>query len=333
MSIEEVEDLDYSKDPAWADITPIPQNDGPKPLCPIRYPPGFEEAHDYFRAIQAKGEYSQRALKLTGDVIEHNSANYTAWYYRRRCLEELGTDLNEEVEFTDKWSRDCPKNYQVWYHRRWLIGALAEQVRASKPAEEAERTVKELARKELECHLDCMQVNDDYKNYNGWSHRQFIVSKFDMWDGELDFVEDLLRDDIRNNSAWNHRFTVVRHEATPMTEAVRQREVNFTIGAIRKCVQNESAWNYLGAFYGNGEGQAPWSSATAVEALSREVCSATPADRGHLCRFAVEVLARVHEARDEIEDAVAQYLILKDIDWIRSDFWTWRIALIQRKNV
>lgn len=88
--------------------------------------------HGYFRAIQQKNETSKRALQLTADVIQHNSANYTAWYYRRRCLKEqfitepsklamfatsllqdLAIELDDERIFTDKWARDCPKNYQA----------------------------------------------------------------------------------------------------------------------------------------------------------------------------------------------------------------------------
>ena len=30
-----------------------------------------------------------------------------------------------------------------------------------------------------------------------------------LWEGELDFVEELVEEDLRNNSAWNHRFFVV----------------------------------------------------------------------------------------------------------------------------
>lgn len=31
-------------------------------------------------------------------------------------------------------------------------------------------------------------------------------AQLQLWQGELDFVEQLLQDDARNNSAWNHRF-------------------------------------------------------------------------------------------------------------------------------
>jgi len=322
--------LPYSQRPEWQDVMPVPQDDGPEPLAVISYPPGFVEVHDYFRAIQQKGELTLRALWLTADVIEQNSANYTAWYYRRRCLREVKADLYAEHRFTDKWARDCPKNYQVWYHRRWLIMEMAQELRSGGEAD-AEKEVTELAERELEYHMDCMQVNDDYKNYNGWSHRQFILQKFGLWSKELPFVEELLRDDIRNNSAWNHRHNIVRNECWPVTEAVRQREVDFALNSIRKCASNECSWNYLGAYLGEGEGKVPWTSVPALEALCQEVL-ALAAGPEHFCRFAVEALANIHEARVEVQDAIQKYETLKAIDKIRVKYWDWRIALLLKKT-
>eukprot|EP00930_Biecheleria_cincta_P050127 TRINITY_DN35301_c0_g1_i1.p1 TRINITY_DN35301_c0_g1~~TRINITY_DN35301_c0_g1_i1.p1 ORF type:complete len:340 (+),score=66.29 TRINITY_DN35301_c0_g1_i1:48-1067(+) len=323
--------ITFCDNPEWKDVKPVPQDDGPEPLAVISYPPGFEEVHDYFRAIQKLGEFSERALALTGDVIEHNSANYTAWWYRRRCLHELGCDLSAEHVFTDKWSKDCPKNYQVWYHRRWLISEIAKQIRAKAPnAESAEKEIADLARKELENHTDCMQVNDDYKNYNGWSHRQFILQAFGLWDEELPFVEDLLRDDIRNNSAWNHRYTVVRKQSWPFSDAVKRREIDYAVKSIRSCANNECAWNYLTAFLGAEEGKIPWSEAPALEALCEEVLSAA-ADQASSCRFANETLATMCEARGDVAGAQRQYSTLKEIDKIRFKYWEWKEAyLLQR---
>ena len=35
---------------------------------------------DYFRAISAKGEQSERVLELTETIIRQNPAHYTIWY-------------------------------------------------------------------------------------------------------------------------------------------------------------------------------------------------------------------------------------------------------------
>ncbi|CAE6936514.1 FTA [Symbiodinium sp. CCMP2456] len=331
MEAENLEDeLPYSQRESWKDISPIPQNDGPHPLAVIKYPLGFEEVHSYFRAIQQRNETSERALHLTADVIEHNSANYTAWYYRRRCLKDLGIDLEEERVFTDKWARDCPKNYQVWYHRRWLVSEMAARARAHTPGPEAEATIQQIAKTELDYHLECMRVNSDYKNYNGWSHRQYILQHFNMWHEELPFVELLLEEDIRNNSAWNHRYTVVRNQSWPLTDSIRDRELAFAMQAIRKCASNECAWNYLSAFLGEGDGKVPWTSAPALEMLCREVIHAAE-NQGPSCCFAIQALANIHEARGEVQAALDQYERLKELDRIRAKYWCWRADYLKQK--
>ena len=38
----------------------------------------------------------------------------------------------------------------------------------------------------------------DSKNYHVWSHRHWVLKTFECWDGELDFVDELLEEDIRN---------------------------------------------------------------------------------------------------------------------------------------
>lgn len=328
---QDADAIPYAERPDWKDVDPVKQNDGEEPLVVINYPPGFEEVHSYFRAVQQKGEFSERALELTSDVIRHNSANYTAWYYRRRCLTNLKSDLEAEHRFTDQWARDCPKNYQVWFHRRWLISEMAKAIEEKASEEEAKLKISELAERELEFHQDTMQVNDDFKNYNGWSHRQFILQKFGQWSKELEFVEDLLRDDIRNNSAWNHRYTVVRNTTWPITDEVRRRELDFTIKSIRSCASNESAWNYLGAFLGDGDGKVSWSSSPEVEALCKEVIEAASAE-GETCRFAVHTLANVYEARGQVGEALQQYDTLKGLDSIRARYWEWRAAYLLKKT-
>ena len=71
----------YSEDPAWADVEPIPLNEGgPHPLAAIAYSEAYKEAMAYLRAVMAKNEHSQRALDLTEDIVASNPAHYTVWY-------------------------------------------------------------------------------------------------------------------------------------------------------------------------------------------------------------------------------------------------------------
>jgi protein farnesyltransferase/geranylgeranyltransferase type-1 subunit alpha len=69
---------------------------------------------DYFRAIAALGEKSDRALELTETIIRLNPAHYTVWQYRIAILLELGKDLEEELELMNEFARENLKSYQVW---------------------------------------------------------------------------------------------------------------------------------------------------------------------------------------------------------------------------
>lgn len=70
----------YSESPEWADIIPIPQDDGGlNPLAAIAYPDEYSEATGYLRALMARNEKSERALCLTVDIIGMNPAHYTVW--------------------------------------------------------------------------------------------------------------------------------------------------------------------------------------------------------------------------------------------------------------
>jgi protein farnesyltransferase/geranylgeranyltransferase type-1 subunit alpha len=73
----------YSSDPEWASIKPIELNDGSDsgamPLATISYSPEYLEATSYLRAVMAANEMSERALRLTGDIISMNPAHYTVW--------------------------------------------------------------------------------------------------------------------------------------------------------------------------------------------------------------------------------------------------------------
>jgi len=43
------------------------------------------------------GEYSERSLQLSAEVIARNAANYTAWQFRRKCIATMHTASTPEV--------------------------------------------------------------------------------------------------------------------------------------------------------------------------------------------------------------------------------------------
>jgi len=51
-----------------------------------------------------------------------------------------------------------------------------------------------------------------------------LVQTYELWSGELDYVDMLLEEDLRNNSAWNQRYFVVA-STTGFTEQVLAKEV------------------------------------------------------------------------------------------------------------
>lgn len=129
----------YASSPEYADLTPIPLRDDMtldtsptahpiQPLATIAYSPAYTEATAYLRAVMAANEFSERALKLTEDVIAMNPAHYTVWLYRAKCLKEMNGFgdkaenvknkdlqwLTDELKWLDKVAKKHLKNYQIW---------------------------------------------------------------------------------------------------------------------------------------------------------------------------------------------------------------------------
>jgi len=302
----------------WADVTPLPQDDGPSPVVQIAYTERFQDVYDYFRAVLKSGEKSRRVLQLTEDALELNPANYTVWHYRRVVLKAIGADVKEELQYCREIIEEHPKNYQVWQHRRALIEWLND------PGTELRFTEVILA--------------IDQKNYHAWQHRQWVVQAFSLYEGELDFIDRLLLDDIRNNSAWNQRFFVIS-KSCGWTSEVVEREVKYTLEKIMMVKRNESAWNYLRGVLEHCEEPGTQTSQRSLVKAKCDDLLAGGCDSPYLLGFLVELLQ--HQLEEDTlsnkEELVSNATELcsrlsKDVDTVRCRYWNFISDTITRNH-
>lgn len=162
----------------FSDLSPMPQDDGPEPVCVIDYPTSFRLAYDYMRAVWKADELSDRTLRLSALCLKLNPANYTVWQFRRRCLRHLGLDkatIQRDLDMTASLGGTNPKNYQIWFHRRALL--------------ECHDSLKDdFLESELDYNSRVME--EDPKNHHAWSHRQWFIKTISdetVWKNEMEF--------------------------------------------------------------------------------------------------------------------------------------------------
>jgi len=217
-------------------------------------------------------------------------------HFRRKLVVALKKDLREECEFVRQMALENPKNYQIWHHRRVIVEMLGDgslegaftqaafnavrpaiHCRDSRDRSAAPRPTAQRQRGEVREGLKIICLQDS-KNYHAWSHRQWAVKHFELWDGELAFVDQaspalllvlslvlpcspflrvadlaphpwqLLDTDIRNNSAWNQRHFVVANTTEGGAQAAAEQEIAYAKGRILQTPCNDSAWNYLRSY-------------------------------------------------------------------------------------
>jgi len=301
---EEEKEIPFSQREDFKDLTPVEQNDGPNPVCPIAYTPEFVDSMNYFRAILKADERSKRAYEVCTRVIKYNSACYTAWYFKRLVIEAIGYDMKEELHSNSEMATNHPKNYQIWYHRRWIVEKTQD------PSDELSFTAKIL--------------EEDAKNYHAWSHRQWVIKTFNLFDKELEYVESLITTDIRNNSAWNQRYFVIHSMNKEISRDTMLTEIKFAQSKISQSPNNQCPWNYM---IGICKG-------TKISEIEEIVsfCLEREEKWPH-CANLLSVLTDIAEEKQNYEKAITLCQKLSSsVDDIHKKYWAYRLDLIQKTS-
>lgn len=268
--------MPYSQRSEWVDVTPAAVADDEGSVVAIQYDQQHKECLGYFRACLAKGEKSERLLQLTADMINSNSADYTAWQHRWDTLTALQANLQNECVFTERVAEDSIKNYQLWNHRRKIALAMGP------------------AAAEAELQFCAEALDADAKNYHAWAHRQVVVAASGGWQQEMDYLVELLQRDVRNNSAWNQRAFVVRHTLANYAslQELLDQELVYVAQQVQRAPDNESAWNYLwGMFALPGCPQHEMGRQDKVYIICKEALSDSPS-----CKPALDTLAQFYHS-------------------------------------
>jgi protein farnesyltransferase/geranylgeranyltransferase type-1 subunit alpha len=298
----EEKEVPFSQRPDFSDLSPVEQNDGLNPVCPIAYTPEFLDSMNYFRAILGKDERTERAFEVCTRVIKYNSACYTAWYFKRLVIEAISYDKHKEMADTYEMCKNHPKNYQIWYHRRWLVQQTQD------------------ASNELSFTAEILA--EDAKNYHAWSHRQWVIKTFNLFENELAYVETLITSDVRNNSAWNQRYFVIHH--TGLTKETILTEIIYAQSKICLSPNNECPWNYMIGLC-KGTKISSWEDIVSF--------CAEKEGKWPFCANLLSLIMDIEEEKENYEKANQVCTKLKDgVDDIHKKYWAYRLSLIPTKS-
>ncbi|ORX79096.1 protein prenylyltransferase [Anaeromyces robustus] len=210
----------------WADVERTLQDEGPYSVVPISYSIEYSEKMDILRTLMKNNEKSERALKLTEEIIAMSPSNYVIWKYRQEIVKELNVDLKSELDLFTNYAKENPKCYQLWHYRQLIIEKLNDPLNELKFIEE-------------------MLKGDDLKNYHAWSYREWIVKHFDLWKEEFEFSTSMVKYDDRNNAAWNYRFFILSESPYHDINEYLKDEIEFSKQKINFDPTNPSPWMYL----------------------------------------------------------------------------------------
>ena len=111
----------------------------------------------------------------------------------------------------------------------------------------------ELAFLDIIFHSDC-------KNYHAWSHKIWLVERFELWndDSHLEFIEDMLDKDVRNNSVWSFRYFIMVQRFNHEANQKELKPVDYWKDEGHKFVENEAKYIIEKRLPDNWTNEAAW---------------------------------------------------------------------------
>ncbi len=205
-----------------------------KDVKPIDQPKDYEILHidydffpefvnSYFKAVLHLDEISERVFFLSQIMIEVSVSNYMAWYIRRKCIDNLDFDKNDELIWLNKMTVENPKNYQLWNHRKIITELISNY--------------------DNEIEIIDKVLEGDPKNYHAWCHRIWVTRFYRKFNDQFTFVAQMIKKDVMNNSAWNFRHFLVSY--IDKDNQTFSNEISYCLEKINLNKNNESILAYL----------------------------------------------------------------------------------------
>lgn len=201
----------------------------------------------------------------------------------RKLVVEALHDPSRELAFTGRVFDKDAKNYHTWVYRQWILARFGGLPPTADAGETSSSTPTPAQSAATPTHPS-------------------------IWDGELIFVEERLRQDARNNSAWNHRYYCIfgsghaqalGEEGGESTSSRRLCADVWRLGtSFDECVEHEI--EYAAAVEGAERAGRTWESGRNTSLMLRsdlfyQVCEAADQDHSAQCErveFSAGVSAR-----------------------------------------
>ena len=181
----------------------------------------FQELSTIIAKSRDKGDRSEKALELTSKMLSMNPDCYSWWNYRREILLDLYGGA-EELGLT----MEAPSGEEA-------------KVKTSRDESKA------AAVRDTELQLTVEGIMKNPKSYPAWSHRQWIIQRFECDYGhEMKLCSEMLNLDQRNFHCWNYRRWV-----SDISKRSFSKELEYCYEKIEQNFSNYSAFHHRSVYF------------------------------------------------------------------------------------